>query len=111
MKMSPLGAVTTLVGSLSASGGLPATPAVPSVISTLPYGLNLTMMLPFAFSSGLLLCSLWFALLASATQMLPSWSTWILWGKMNMPAPKLLIKLPDESNFITGATVEPAQLS
>ena len=32
-------------------------------------------------------------------------------GKMNMPAPKLFSSFPDESNFMTGATVEPAQLS
>src|SRR4249920_1871363 len=30
---------------------------------------------------------------------------------MNMPAPKLFRSLPDESNFMTGATSEPAQLS
>ena len=40
-KMSPFGAVTTSFGSVSASGGLPATPALPSVSSTLPSGLNL----------------------------------------------------------------------
>jgi hypothetical protein len=40
-KMSPFGAVITSVGSLSVSGPLPGTPAFPSVIKTLPSGLNL----------------------------------------------------------------------
>src|SRR5713101_2071101 len=47
----------------------------------------------------------------STTHTLPSRSTYILWGKMNMPAPKLFRRLPDESNLRTGARLEPAQLS
>src|SRR6266581_6851625 len=47
----------------------------------------------------------------STTHTLPSRSTYILWGKMNMPAPKLFRRLPDESNLRTGDSVEPAQLS
>jgi len=42
MKISPFGATTMLVGSVSASGGLPATPGLPMVSNTLPSGLNLT---------------------------------------------------------------------
>ena len=39
------------------SGGLPTTPGVPSVMSTLPSGLNLTTTLPFVFSPGNFLSS------------------------------------------------------
>src|SRR5512145_204169 len=109
--MSPLGAVTTLVGSVKASGGLPAVPGLPIVSSTLPSGLNLTTVWPFALSAGYLLRSRSFALLASTTHTLPSASTWILWGKTNMPAPKLVTRFPDESNLSTGGSVDPAQLS
>src|SRR5207248_10445317 len=35
-KMSPFGAVTTSFGSVSAAGGSPATPALPSVSNTFP---------------------------------------------------------------------------
>src|SRR5712691_2706038 len=47
----------------------------------------------------------------STTHTLPSRSTYILCGKMNMPAPKLFRRLPDESNLSTAGTAEPAQLS
>src|SRR5262249_58625400 len=39
-KMSPLGATSTADGALNSSGPLPAIPALPSVSSTLPSGLN-----------------------------------------------------------------------
>ena len=38
---APFGATATSVGSLNASGPLPATPGLPSASSTLPSGLNL----------------------------------------------------------------------
>ena len=41
MKMSPFGAVTTSLGALKCDESLPATPASPSVISSLPCGENL----------------------------------------------------------------------
>src|SRR5258708_21609519 len=47
----------------------------------------------------------------STTHTLPSRSTYILWGKTNMPAPKDFRRLPDESNLSTAGTDEPAQLS
>jgi hypothetical protein len=40
------------VGSVSASGGFPFTPGVPSVINTLPSGLNFMTTLPFGSSPG-----------------------------------------------------------
>src|ERR1700736_5608819 len=56
--MSPLaGSVTTTVGSVRASGGFPLTPGFPSVIRTLPSGLNLTTTLPFLSSPGKFLSS------------------------------------------------------
>ncbi len=40
-KMSPFGAVTTADGALNSSVPLPGVPALPSVNSSLPSGLNL----------------------------------------------------------------------
>ena len=77
-----------LVGSVNASGGFPATPGVPSVSSTRPSGLNLTTVCPF-FSFGNFAASRGFGPRWSATQMFPSRSTYTLWGKTNIPAPKL----------------------
>src|SRR5258705_1283115 len=111
MKMSPFGATTTLHGSVRASGRFPATPACPSVSSAFPSGLNFTTVWPFPFASGLFFSSRSFAPRMSATHTLPSRSTYILWGKMNMPAPKLFKRLPDASNCRTAGTDEPAQLS
>jgi hypothetical protein len=34
-----------------------------------------------------------------------------VWGKRNVPAPKLFARLPDASNLRTGGRGEPAQLS
>src|SRR6266852_4875020 len=110
-KISPFAATTTLHGSVKASGGFPATPALPSTSSTFPSGLNFTTVWPFPFASGLFFSSRSFAPRISTTHTLPSRSTYILWGKMNIPAPKLFSRLPDESNLRTGATLEPAQLS
>lgn len=109
--MSPFGATTTLVGSVRAVGGSPATPALPSVRSTVPSGLNLTTVWPLPVSPGNFFFSRSLIPRASATQTFPSRSAWILCGKINIPAPKDMSSLPDESNFMTGATVEPAQLS
>jgi hypothetical protein len=96
--MSPLpGSVMTAFGSVSASGGFPLTPGVPSVISTLPSGLNLTTTLPFLSSPGNFLSSSGFATRASVTHTFPSRSTWTLCGHTNIPPPKLLISLPDGS--------------
>src|SRR5258708_28487206 len=111
MKISPFGATTTLHGSVRASGGFPATPARPSVSSTFPSGLNFTRVWPFPVASGFFFSSRSFAPRMSTTHTLPSRSTYILWGKMNMPAPKLFRRSPDESNLRTGARLEPAQLS
>ena len=76
--MSPLGAVTMSFGSVSASGGAPATPALPSRISTLPSGLNLITWWPTV--AGVVLGGCPRAAcgrlsFASVTQMLPSRST------------------------------------
>src|SRR5882672_10112698 len=110
-KMSPFGATTTLHGSFSASGGFPATPGLPKVSSTFPSGLNLTTVWPFSFASGLFFNSRSFGPRPSTTHTLPSRSTYALCGKMNIPAPKLFNSLPEESNFSTAGTGEPAQLS
>src|SRR5882762_4306818 len=111
MKMSPFAATTTLHGSARASGGFPATPARPSVSSTFPSGLNFTTVWPLPLASGLFFSSRSFAPRMSTTHTLPSRSTYILCGKMNIPAPKLFRRLPDESNLSTGGRLEPAQLS
>src|SRR5882762_2128737 len=110
-KISPFGATSTLHGSVRASGGFPAIPARPSVSSTFPSGLNFTTVWPLPIASGFFFSSRSFAPRISTTHTLPSRSTYILWGKMNMPAPKLFRRLPDESNLSTGGTDEPAQLS
>src|ERR1041384_328230 len=97
--MSPLGAVTTAEGRLKVSFVSPATPGRPSVMSTVPSGLNLVTVWPLpSFPS------------ASATKTLPSRSTWIACGNTKRPAPKLCTSRPDGSNFRTGARLEPAQV-
>src|SRR5438552_14139088 len=110
-KMSPFAATTTLHGSVKASGGFPATPARPSVSNTFPSGLNFTTVWPLPLASGLFFNSRSFAPRMSTTHTLPSRSTYILCGKMNIPDPKLLRRFPDESNLSTGGSEEPAQLS
>src|SRR4030095_10268578 len=106
----PCGAITMLGGSVNSAGGLPGTPVVPRVNKTFPSGLNLTTMWPF-FSPGYFAASRWLGLRWSATQMLPSRSAYTLCGNRNMPAPQLRTRLPFLSNFMTGATADPAQLS
>jgi hypothetical protein len=70
---SPLAATTMLQGSVSApSCGLPATPGLPIVISTLPFGSNLTTVWPAGPALGFLACSLLFMLRMSTTHTLPS---------------------------------------
>src|ERR1051326_3798067 len=97
--MSPLGAVTTAEGRLKVSFVSPATPGRPSVMSTVPSGLNLVTVWPLpSFPS------------ASATKTLPSRSTWIACGNTKRPLPKLCNSRPDGSNFRTGARLEPAQV-
>src|SRR5262249_52417817 len=51
-KISPFGAVTTSHGRLKVSGPSPATPALPSVISTFPSGLNLNYLVTLAIFAG-----------------------------------------------------------
>ena len=60
-KMSPFGAMTTAEGWLKVSVPLPATPALPRRISTLPSGLNLNTWWPLPSFA-----------LTSVTQTLPS---------------------------------------
>src|SRR5206468_9695341 len=103
------GSVTTSFGSVSASGGLPRTPGLPSVISTLPSGLNLTTTLPLLSSPGNFCSSSRLATRASVTQTLPSRSTWMPCGHTNMPPPKLLTSLPCSSNRWTGLALVPRQ--
>src|SRR5258708_5965443 len=108
--MSPLaGSVTTSVGSVSASGGLPCTPGFPSVIRTLPSGLNLTTTLPLFRSSGNLVSSSALAARASATHMFPSRSTWRPCGHTYIPPPKLLLSFADRSHCWPGLAFVPRQ--
>src|SRR5215469_6968586 len=95
---SPLGATATSVGWSKVSKPGPDTPALPMVISTLPFWSNLKTCWPWPFFSPL-----------SATHRLPSWSTVILWGLTKSPLPKLLRSLPEVSNSRTGSSGEPKQ--
>src|SRR5262249_47517651 len=104
-----LGSVTTSFGSVRPSGGFPLTPGFPSVISTLPSGLNLTTTLPFWSSPGNLLSSSGLAARASVTHTFPSRSTWIPCGQTNIPPPKLLISFPDWSKRWIGFALVPRQ--
>ncbi len=99
-KMSPLRAMATPVGRLKKPGASPGIPAWPSVINTLPVGLNLTTTWPLPFLPS-----------ASATHTFPSWSTVIPCGKTNMPAPKLASSLPDGSKCRIGDRFELEQVS
>src|SRR5262249_40521154 len=107
---SPLvGSVTTSVGSVRASGGFPLTPGFPSVISTLPSGLNLTTTLPFGSSPGNFASVSALVTLASVTHTLPSRSTWMPCGHTNIPPPKLLISFPASSKRWIGFALVPRQ--
>src|SRR5882762_11767345 len=103
------GSVTTSVGSVRASGGLPLTPGFPRVMRILPSGLNLTTTLPLSFSPGNLLRSSGLGARASVTQTFPSRSTWMPGGQTNIAPPKLLISFPDSSNLWTGFALVPRQ--
>src|SRR5262245_40602768 len=98
-KMSPLGATTTSDGPLKVSGPSPATPGLPSVISTFPSELNLMTVWPLPLPP-----------LPSVTQTLPSRSANRPCGQLIMPAPKLVTNLPEASNFWIGAIFEPSQV-
>ena len=67
---------------------------MPSVISTLPSGLNLTTMWPRLSPFGVR-----FMATASVTQTLPSLSTSRPCGQMNMPPPMLFTTLPSGANL------------
>src|ERR1043165_7826314 len=97
--MSPCGATATSVGPIKLSGLPPSTPCFPSVIKTFPSGLILNTWFPLPFRTP-----------QSVTQMLSSLSTSKLCGKTSNPEPKLLRNLPDESNSMIGATLDPTQL-
>src|SRR5205814_5547481 len=104
-----LGSVTTSVGSVRASGGLPRTPGFPSLIRILPSGLNFTTTLPLLPSPGNVLSSSGLAARASVTHTFPSRSTWMPCGHANIPPPKLLISFPDSSKWWTGLALVPRQ--
>src|SRR5215475_9859506 len=82
-KMSPLGATRTSDGPLKVSGPSPATPGLPSVISTFPSGLNLITVWPLPLPS-----------LPSVTQTLPSRSANRPCGQLIMPPAKLRSPAP-----------------
>src|SRR5215510_6831147 len=98
-KMSPFGAVTTSLGRLNVSGPSPATPALPSVISTFPSGLNLNTWWPLPSLP-----------VASLAQTLPSRSTWKPCGWVNIPSPNIFKTLPEGSSLMIGAKLDPVQL-
>src|SRR5215471_16757601 len=98
-RMSPLGAIATSLGWLKEAGSPGSPPGLPSVMSTFPSGENLNAWKPLPSRA-------W----PSVTQILPSLSTQIPCGKINMPEPKLLTRLPEGSNLSTGSSVLPAQL-
>src|ERR1700686_1296533 len=98
-KMSPLLATATPVGWSNVSrAALPAPcPALPSVIRTLPSGLNLVTCMPLPSLAS-----------ASATQTLPSLSVAMAWGNTNRPGPpKFLIVLPSGPSSKMGEFFEP----
>src|ERR1043166_2035210 len=97
--MSPLGAVTTAEGRLKVSFVSPATPGRPSVMSTVPSGLNLVTVWPLPSFPP-----------AAGTKTLPSRSTGVGGGERKRPLPKLCNSRPDGSNCRTGARLEPAQV-
>ena len=92
--------MTTSLGELKCVLSLPETPGVPSVINTLPLELNLTTWcprLPAGARAGAT---------ASVTQTLPSRSTSMPCGQMNIPPPKLATTLPSGLNLITESSFE-----
>jgi hypothetical protein len=103
------GATSKSFGSVKCVGGAPASPGVPSVISSLPCGLNFITVWPLPLASGNLASSAGVAERASTTQTLPWRSTSMPCGHRISPAPKLCTTLPFGSSFTIGSTVEPAQ--
>src|SRR5687768_5138316 len=103
--MSPFGATATAFGCQKYSGSRPP-PALPSVIRTLPSGLNLMTWCPFVLSRVAPFCAPR-ALDQSVTQMLPSRSTYRPCGTWTIPAPNDRTTFPLASNFITGSRLEP----
>ena len=104
-KMSPFAATATSLGELKCFGSLPGSPLVPSVISTLPSGLNFTTTWPRMSPFGVRL-----AATASVTHTLPSLSTSSPCGQMNRPPPKLLRTLPSGLNWTIGSALRVAAL-
>src|ERR1700693_2548733 len=100
-KMSPFGATTTSVGAPNVSGPVPLTPALPSVIKTLPSGLSLKTCNPLVPSLDA--CS-------SVTHTFPCLSTKKPWGNTNIPTPQCLNSFPEVSNSRMGSSFESAQL-
>src|SRR5215831_15097462 len=98
-------------GSLSAAGGSPATPGVPITASSFPSGENFITAWPAGLAFGYFAFSRGLYERMSTTQMLPSRSCAILWGKTKSPAPKLFTMFPCASILCTGAQSDPAQLS
>src|SRR5689334_20316048 len=103
--MSPLGATTTSEGELKCLSSLPATPGVPSVISTLPSGLSFSTVWPLPAVSPL-----GGVPRPSVTQRLPSLSTKRPCGKLNILAPQLATSVPDASYLLIGLMFEPSQV-
>src|ERR1700719_3538226 len=97
-KKSPFGATSTAEGALNSSLPLPATPGLPSVISTLPSGLNLKTWWPLPSLPS-----------PSVTHTFPAGSTNRPCGNNMRPAPKLFTSLPVSSNLRTGSRFEPSQ--
>ena len=98
-KMLPLDATSTAFGSLNSLVPAPATPAVPSVSSSLPSGLNLKTWPPLPLATR-----------ASVIQILSLASMKKPCGKLNIPPPKARRRLPCESNSMIGSSVLVAQL-
>ena len=84
------------VGGLIRRGASLATPALPSVIRTLPSGLNLKTCMPFPLPP----CS-------SVTLRFPSGSSWRRAGKLNIPSPQASGDLPDLLNLRMGGSMRP----
>ena len=96
--------------------GAAAPPRVPSVIRSLPSGLNSKTWFPFVAPGGgpksvlaAMPCARGASSWPSVTHTLPSRSTKMPCGKISSPAPKLFTSFPDASNFRIEGRLEPAQ--
>src|SRR5262245_13089799 len=105
--MSPLGASTTSVGELNASGPLPVTPGLPSVSTTLPSALYLTTVCPLPTTRGSSFLTPG-PETASVTHTLPSLPTYSPCGHTTVPAPQLLMYFPDLSILRIGSWFDEA---